>query len=272
MVIIRGGEFSFGTQLGYPEEQPVHLIKIADFWMDKTEVTVAQFADFVKSTGYISEAHRDGGGVVFRVPSSDELNTRPYAWWQFKKGANWQHPTGENTQAIANHPVTLITFNDALAYAKWLGRDLPTETEWEYAAKAGETRPALLEKQPRNTQGTPQANFWQGHFPAENTHEDGYIGLAPVGCFEANSFHLYDMIGNVWEQTKDIYTPSHEADQVTTDLSADRIKPDQLMVIKGGSHLCGQDFCVRYRASAREGHEANLPISHIGFRTVARNE
>lgn len=266
MVYVKGGEFIFGTQSGYPEEQPEIATQVSSFWIDKTEVSVAQFADFVKATGYVTEAQHEGGGVVFHVPNDEELNSRPYAWWIYQKGANWQHPNGENIQAIANHPVTLVTFNDALAYAKWLGRDLPTEAEWEYAAKADE-KGKNLEKAPRDSQGKPQANFWQGNFPTVNTNEDGYIDLAPVGCFAANKFQLFDMIGNAWEQTKDVYTPSHEQNLPTP---YDSKNPNQLMVIKGGSHLCGQDFCVRYRASAREGHEANLPIAHIGFRTVLR--
>jgi formylglycine-generating enzyme required for sulfatase activity len=160
----------------------------------------------------------------------------------------------------------MVTVDVALAYSNWLGRDLPTEDEWEYAAKAGH-QGADLEREPRDKQGKPLANFWQGDFPLLNTREDGYEGVAPVGCYAANSFALYDMVGNVWEQTKDSYTPSHELFSPST---ANRTEPDRLMVIKGGSYLCGQNFCVRYRPSAREAHEANLPIAHIGFRTVRR--
>lgn len=272
MLYINGGEFTLGTSLGYQEESQEIKTKVNSFWIDQTEVTIAQFAAFVKATNYITEAEKEGGGVVFHNPSSEELNQRPYAWWTFKHGANWRHPYQDDTAAKDNQPVTLITYKDALAYANWLGRDLPTEAEWEYAAKAGRQGEAL-EKEPRDKQGKPLANFWQGTFPKENIQEDGYPGLAPVGCFIANPFKLYDMVGNAWEQTKDIYTPSHEPQSppASTDSSDTNSKPDLAMVVKGGSHLCGRDFCVRYRPSAREAHEANLPIAHIGFRTVSRD-
>jgi len=270
MVHISGGEFIFGTSLGYEEERPEVKTQIDGFWIDQAEVTVAQFAAFVKATGYVTEAEREGGGVVFGTPSVNELNQRPYAWWRYLKGANWQHPVGVGSSPIANHPVTLVTLADALAYAHWLGHDLPTEAEWEYAAKAGQ-QGASLEKEPRDANGKPLANFWQGSFPLTNTIEDGNAGLAPVGCYAANGFNLYDMVGNAWEQTKDFYTPAHQQHpNQTTEVSP--ANPGQMMVVKGGSHLCGRDFCVRYRPSAREGHEANLPISHIGFRTVLREK
>ncbi len=142
---------------------------------------------------------------------------------------------------------------------------MTTEVEWEYAAKA-EQQGANLEKEPRDEKGKPLANFWQGDFPLLNTAEDGYEAIAPVGCYPANAFNLYDMIGNVWEQTKDIYSESHSLVNSATSSPL----PNKPMVIKGGSYLCGQNFCVRYRPSAREAHEANLPIAHIGFRTVLR--
>jgi formylglycine-generating enzyme required for sulfatase activity len=264
MVRIEGGGFTLGTRLGYEEEQPELPAQTQTFWIDQTEVTVAQFASFAEATGYVSEAEREGGAVVFHQPSQQELQQRPYAWWVYQPGASWRHPSGPGSAPHGNRPVTLVTFNDALAYAKWLGRDLPTEGEWEYAAKA-HRQDGELEHEPRNAQNQPLANFWQGNFPQQNLAEDGYSGLAPVGCFAANPWQLFDMIGNAWEQTKDPYTPSHAAPANAADTAANRA-----MVVKGGSHLCGRDFCVRYRPSAREAHEANLPISHIGFRTVMR--
>ena len=271
MVYLPAGRFTLGTTLGYPEERQELPTRVQGFWIDQTEVSVAQFAAFVKATGYVTEAEQQGGGVVFHNPGSAELQQRAYAWWTFQAGANWRHPYADAAAALDNQPVTLVTYNDALAYAKWLGRDLPTEAEWEYAAKAGQ-QGADLEKEPRDQQGKPAANFWQGTFPGLNTQEDGYTGLAPVGCFAANPFKLYDMLGNAWEQTKDIYTPAHatQAGPAFPDNSA--AEADLARVIKGGSHLCGRDFCVRYRPSAREAHEANLPIAHIGFRTVSRDK
>jgi len=271
MVHLAGGEFVLGTKLGYEDERQEANTRVAGFWIDQTEVTVAQFASFVKATGYVTEAERDGSAAVFRQPSPAELKTKDYAWWSVIKGADWRHPTGPGSTAEPNKPATLVTLVDALAYAHWLGRDLPTEAQWEFAGKAGR-QGAALEKEPRDTHGKPAANFWQGPFPAANTAEDGFVGLAPVGCFAANGFKLYDMVGNAWEQTKDPYTGPHEPPASIVKLAAPPAPTtpaaNQAMVIKGGSHLCGRDFCVRYRASAREAHEANLPTSHIGFRTV----
>lgn len=269
MVRIHAGEFILGTTLGYEEERQETKAQVNGFWIDQTEVTVAQFADFVKATNYVTEAEREGGAVVFHNPSPEELNQRSYAWWRYLKGASWRHPMGNDSLATDNQPVTLVTLVDALAYAKWLGHDLPTEAEWEYAGKAG-GQGAALEKEPRDENNKPLANFWQGSFPVVNNAEDGYAGLSPVGCFPANAFKLYDMIGNAWEQTKDVYTASHDL-TVNQNNTSGVLAPNRPMVVKGGSHLCGRDFCVRYRPSAREAHEANLPTSHIGFRTVMRD-
>lgn len=204
MVYLSGGEFILGTTLGYEEERQEIKTRVQGFWIDQTEVTVAQFAAFVKATSYITEAEREGGGLLFRQPSAAELNQRPYAWWNYRKGADWRHPAGSGSAASGNQPVTLVTLLDAKAYADWLGHDLPTEAEWEYAAKAG--RPgADLEKEPRTAKGKPMANFWQGVFPTQNTAEHGHLGLAPVGCYPANHYQIYDLIGNAWEQTKDVY-------------------------------------------------------------------
>ena len=268
MVYLTGGGFTLGTNLGYAEERQEVQTQLDGFWIDQTEVTVGQFATFVKATGYVSEAEREGGGVVFHTPSAAELEQHAYAWWRYQAGADWRHPDAGLNPAPDNHPVTLVTLNDALAYAHWLGRDLPTEVEWEYAAKYA-NQGKNQEQEPRDHQGKPLANFWQGRFPQHNNQEDGHAGLAPVGCYPANPAQLYDMIGNAWEQTKDIYTAAHQSPPPPI-FSGNAIKPAQAMVVKGGSHLCSRDFCVRYRPSAREAHEANLPIAHIGFRTVLR--
>ena len=278
MRLVPGGQFQFGSERGYPDERPASSqpVKVKGFWIDAAEVTNAQFADFVQATGYVTEAEQQKGAVVFQQPSQDELAARPYAWWRFVAGADWRHPggPGSSVNGLDNLPVAFVTKADALAYAKWLGRDLPTEQEWEYAGKAGQDGPEL-DTAPR-ANGRPTANYWQGIFPAVNAKEDGHAGLAPVGCYAANAFGLHDMIGNVWEWTQDAYTgprqPHMNGDTaaVAAQQALRARKPDQLTVIKGGSFLCSPDFCVRYRASARESQEADLATAHIGFRTVLR--
>jgi sulfatase modifying factor 1 len=279
MVHLDGGSFTFGSERGYPDERPSGpaKVRVAAFWIDQTEVTVAQFAAFVQATGYVTDAQRQGGAVVFHVPGDDELQQRPLAWWRFVQGADWRHPRGpDSTTPRPNLPVTLVTQGDALAYARWLGRDLPTEAEWEYAGKAGRGDQEL-DTAPRDAQGKPSANYWQGIFPTFDAAADGHHGLAPVGCFAANSFHLYDMIGNAWEWTRDPYTgprQSHANGDTAAVLPASLrppVRPGEPMVIKGGSFLCSPDYCVRYRAAAREAQESDLGAGHIGFRTVLRN-
>ncbi|WP_137927340.1 formylglycine-generating enzyme family protein [Cupriavidus sp. 2SB] len=276
MAHVRGGEYVPGTTLGYPDERPAGKVRVRDFWIDRTEVTNAQFAAFVKTTGYVTDAERAGEAVVFHKPSGEELQSRPYAWWSMVRGADWRHPSGPTSsiEGKDNQPVTLVTQADARAYATWLGRDLPTEDEWEYAAKAGESGPAL-ETMPNDANGVPTANYWQGIFPTLNSAKDGFDGLAPVGCYTANAFGLYDMIANAWEWTGDVYTGPRQshANGDTAYVAAQssrRARDTRMAVIKGGSFLCAPDFCVRYRASAREPAERDLPTSHIGFRTVLR--
>ncbi|WP_244191202.1 formylglycine-generating enzyme family protein [Ralstonia insidiosa] len=286
MVHVSSGSFTFGTTLGYPDERPAQgadKTRVGGFWIDQTEVTNAQFAAFVTATGYVTDAERQGGAVVFHVPDTAELQARPYAWWRWVKGADWRHPTGPDSKLVDvdNQPVTRVTQADALAYAHWLGHDLPTEAEWEYAGKAGQDG-ADLEKAPRDGNGKPGANYWQGIFPVLDTAEDGRAGIGPVGCYAANGFALYDMIGNVWEWTRDAYTGPHQshANGDTRAVAAldqpqlfgrNGSQPNRPTVIKGGSFLCSPDFCVRYRASAREAQEADLPAAHIGFRTILRD-
>jgi formylglycine-generating enzyme required for sulfatase activity len=231
----------------------------------------------VRATAYVTEAERDGGAVLFHTPSDEELQQRQLAWWRFVAGADWRHPEGPYSgMPPANLPVTLVTQADALAYARWLGRDLPTEAEWEYAGKAGREGKEL-DTAPRDGQGKPSANYWQGMFPTYDAGADGHHGLAPVGCYAANPFHLYDMIGNVWEWTRDPYTgprqPHANGDTAATLPAGLRTaaRRDRQMVIKGGSFLCSPDYCVRYRAAAREAQEADLGAAHIGFRTVLRD-
>ncbi len=276
MLHVAAGEFTFGSDRGYPDERPAgHApMHMPSFWIDQTEVTIAQFEAFVADTGYVTEAEHQGGGVVFRQPTQAQMDARPYAWWTFVRGADWRHPGGPGSgiAGLDHFPVTFVTRADALAYARWLGRDLPSEAEWEFAAKAGRSG-AFLDASPRDAQGRPAANYWQGAFPAVDLAEDGHAGLAPVGCYPANAWGLHDTIGNVWEWTNDPYDGPHQAHMNgdTAAAAAPFHPTNQPYVIKGGSFLCSADYCVRYRASAREQQEADLATAHIGFRTVRRD-
>ncbi len=257
---VRG--FQPGNPAGYPEEALREAVDLQTFWIDRTEVTNAQFASFVTATGYVTEAEQAGEAVVFvgLAPGA-----RPgESWWRLVTGANWRHPEGPDSdiEQRMNHPVVHVTYADALAYAHWLGRDLPTEAEWEYAARAGGPGKGL-EQQPQDADGQFLANFWQGQFPFANEAEDGHALRAPVGCFRANEHGLYDMVGNVWEWTHDHFAGPANASAATAETPATR-------VIKGGSFLCAENFCRRYRSTSRHPQEEDLPIAHLGFRTVMR--
>ncbi len=268
------GWVRLGTEDGYPDERPAGgAVRVPAFWMDRTEVTNAQFAAFVQATGHVTDAERQGGGGVFEVPTPQALRERPLAWWRFVTGASWRQPRGPGSdlQGKWGHPVVMVTQADALAYARWLGRDLPTELEWEHAAKAGQ-RGRGLDAAPQDARGRPTANYWQGSFPLNDLAEDGHRGLAPVGCYSPNRWGLHDLIGNAWEWTRDPHTGPHQG-HANGDPSVLRSAGGSAAVrtvIKGGSFLCSPDYCVRYRASAREAQEANLATSHVGFRTVSR--
>jgi len=273
-VLVPPGWVRLGTDGGYPDERPASSpVQVKAFWMDRTEVTNAQFAAFVKATGHVTDAERQGGGAVFEVPTPDALRERPLAWWRFVTGANWRHPKGPGSELRGHwaEPVVLVTQADALAYARWLGRDLPTEAEWEHAAKAGRND-SRLDVAPTDPRGRPTANYWQGSFPLNDLAQDGFAGLAPVGCYAANRWGLHDLIGNAWEWTRDAHTGSHQnhANGDPSLLRTSLPRPSARAVIKGGSFLCSPDYCVRYRASAREAQEPDLATSHVGFRTVSR--
>lgn len=247
MVWIPPGTVEMGSDV-YPEETR-RSETLAGFWMDRTEVTNAEFDTFVRATNHVTVAERAAkkGAAVFVVPSGTVDLSSAASWWRYVEGANWRHPGGPDTSIDGREhfPVVAIAYEDARAYAKWKGRRLPTEAEWERAACAG--APTLPEReQPKD------ANTWQGVFPLIDTAEDGFTGIAPVGCFKPNGFGLHDMIGNVWELTADAYaghTPSAR-------------------VIKGGSFLCAPNYCIRYRSAARQPQEDDLGTSHVGFRTV----
>ncbi|MFV3403203.1 MULTISPECIES: formylglycine-generating enzyme family protein [Pseudomonas] len=270
MVRVSGGRFTPGNEAGYPDERPLGAVDVGNFWIDRSEVTRAQFGAFVAATGYVTEAERAGVGAVFRPSQEGAQDTTPLNWWKLVKGADWRHPDGPDAPpaALDGRPVTLVTLADAQAYANWRGNQLPSEAEWEYAARAGSASQRLGEL-PLDAHGKPAANYWQGIFPLMDMGEDGYTGLAPVGCFAPNAFGLFDMIGNVWEWTTDTqWGPlmSHANGdpgqlRAITGRSASRI-------IKGGSYLCADNYCARYRTAARERQEADLATSHVGFRTI----
>ena len=251
-VRLEGGDVSIGSNNAYLEERPERQVKIASFEIDTSEVTNGQFSKFVEDTGYITDAEKTQagfdvpGGAVFSSPSTESPS-----WWQFVEGANWRQPEGPNSTIEGRDldPVVQVTLNDARAYSDWAGRRLPTEAEWEFAAKAG-ANSLYVWGDERAPGGQEKANTWQGAFPIENTMDDGFGLRAPIGCFEPNAFGLYDMIGNVWEWTDTAWGDG------------------QSQVIKGGSFLCAENFCRRYRASARQAQEANFSTNHIGFRTV----
>lgn len=277
MVRIPAGSIRLGTLHGYPDERPTgQTSRVAAFWMDRTEVTNAQFAAFVEATGYVTDAEREGAAAVFRAPPRGQASRRDGDWWEWRRGANWRLPQGPGSEATAqpNEPVVLVTHADALAYARWLGRDLPTESEWEYAARGGGSAEEIG-REPRDPKGRPVANYWQGIFPDMNATEDGYVALAPAGCFPSNGYGLVDMIGNVWELTRDRYTGPHQphgnGDPVpAAQAGGAKARSGERLVIKGGSFLCAANYCVRYRATARHPHEADMATSHVGFRTVLR--
>lgn len=277
MVPIPAAAIRLGQLDGLPEEAPSgERVAIGAFWIDRTEVTNAQFARFVQATGYVTDAEREGAAAVFRAPVRGRPSRRDGDWWHWQRGASWRMPEGPDSAARArpNEPVVLVTYHDALAYARWLGRDLPTEAEWEYAAR-GAGAPEQLEREPRGPGGRPLANYWQGLFPDANTKDDGFLRLAPAGCFPANGWGLADMIGNAWELTRDVFRGPHQphgnGDPNLAPAAARAVpRRGERMVIKGGSFLCAANYCMRYRSTARQPQEADMATSHVGFRTVLR--
>lgn len=260
MVWVSGGSFIMGENPRYREEGPSRTIHVDGFWMDSHEVTNAQFSAFVEATGYQTMAERDPpkmegappellvpGSAVFNIPSEDDSR-----WWRWEIGAEWRHPSGsdEGIEDKDRVPVVQIAYDDALAYAKWAGKQMPSEGQWEYAARGGE--PVLPE--PKDSDGKPQANYYQGAFPVKDLGEDGFETRAPVGCFKPNGYGLHDMLGNVWEWTS--------ADGSRADAS------EGVKIIKGGSYLCAANYCARYRPAARQFQERGLGTNHIGFRLV----
>jgi formylglycine-generating enzyme required for sulfatase activity len=295
MVSIPGGTFWMGRDDGPPDEQPAHEVTVGPFQMDVTEVTVGQYAAFVKETGYVTVAERTPdprkfpgtnpaylkpGSAVF-VPSDAPLHG-PWAtphppWWRYVLGANWRHPEGpeSSVKGKKNYPAVQIAWEDADAYAKWAGKRLPTEAEWEWASRGGLERMPYCWGDTKNGEGGKWlANTYQGKFPVEDTGADGFVGLAPVKSFPPNGYGLYDMSGNAWEWCADWYDPAYYAVSLkdnpkgpSTGPLVEREQQPQ-KVRRGGSFLCDDNYCHRYRPSARDKNPIDSSANHTGFRCV----
>ena len=306
MVWVPGGEFSMGcadpTQSSccgnepMPDARPIHRVSVDGFWMDKTTVTNDQFARFVQATGYVTMAERKPlaadlpgvpaealvpGSLVF-TPTSAPVSLADYTqWWRYRPGANWRHPEGpdSNLAGKGRYPVVQVAYRDAQAYAKWAGKRLPTEAEWEFAARGGLTGKRYAWGDDLNPGGKWMANIYEGDFPVKDTGADGYAGLAPVGRFAANGYGLYDMAGNVWQWCSDWYRDDYyptlaSAGSVTRNPQGppDSYDPAQPTlaerVQRGGSFLCTAQYCSRYLVGSRGKGEPDSSANHLGFRCV----
>jgi len=305
MVWIPGGEFTMGTdeEESYPAERPAHHVQVTGFWMDEHEVTNAEFRTFVEATGYVTTAERPTewedlkkqlppgtpkppeamlvpGALVFTPPAQSVSLQDVGAWWVWTPGANWRHPQGPSSTLDGHwdYPVVHVSWEDAVAYAKWAGKRLPTEAEWEFAARGGLDHKRFSwgdELQPNEKW---MANTFQGHFPDRDTGEDGHIGAASVKSFPPNGYGLYDMIGNVWEWTGDWFAADLYGQQAKSGVVHNPQGPDRphdpseplapKRVTKGGSFLCSTRYCINYRPSARRGLTSDTGMSHVGFRCV----
>ena len=301
MAWVPGGEFWMGSEEPrFRDAQPVHRVRVGGFWIDKTEVTNAQFAKFVEATGYVTVAEKTpraedfpgappenlvAGSIVFAPPPGPVPLDTHFRWWTYVKGANWRHPEGPGSdlKGRENHPVVHVAWPDAQAYAKWAGKRLPTEAEWEFAARGGLDRKALPWGDELRPGGKFMCNSFQGHFPDKNTNEDGFAGAAPVGSFPPNAYGLSDMAGNVWEWCSDWYRPDYylrllrEGNVADNPKGpADSIDPAEpgvaKRVMKGGSYLCTDQYCSRYMPGGRGKGEPDTGTSHVGFRCVSDAE
>jgi formylglycine-generating enzyme len=286
MVFIPGGSFLMGSNAFYREERPVRSETVDGFWIDRFPVTNAEFARFVAATGYVTfservptqEMYPDAapeflvpGSLVFVKPPRPVSLRDHRAWWAYVPGANWRHPNGPNSSLLHKdkHPVVHVAYEDAHAYAEWAGKELPDEAQWEFAARGGLEGAAYPWGDAANPEGRYMANTWQGRFPFENLAEDGFEGTSPVDAFPPNGFGLHDMAGNVWEWTSSLYSPQGGADKSCCQ-RADVDPQSQQMVVKGGSHLCAPNYCLRFRPAARQGETRDSSTCHIGFRCVMR--
>jgi formylglycine-generating enzyme required for sulfatase activity len=301
MVWIPGGTFAMGSDRHYPEEAPAHQVHVSGFWIDRTPVTNRAFRRFVEATGYVTFAELapdpkdypgalphmlQPGSLVF-TPPGHPVDLRDFAnWWKFKFGTNWRRPQGPRSSiaGLDDHPVVHVAYRDVVAYAQWAGKELPSEAEWEYAARGGLDGAEYAWGDEFTPGDRHQANTWQGAFPNENLESDGYARTSPVRSFPRNGYGLYDMIGNTWEWTTDWYSTRHAAADPAhpccapsnprggpEDGSFDPCQPNVRIprkVLKGGSHLCAPNYCRRYRPAARHAQPVDTSTSHVGFRCV----
>lgn len=306
MVHLVGGRFTMGSERFYPEEAPRRKVAVDPFWIDETPITNRQFATFIAATSYITVAelapdpeHYPGilegmdraGSLVFHQPAHLGETSDPQSCWQFTLGADWRHPLGPDRCIeeldLLDHPVVQISYTDAMAYAKWAGKDLPTEAEFEFAARGGFDGKEYAWGDELAPGGQMMANYWQGLFPISNQCLDGWDRTSPVRSFPPNGFGIYDMIGNIWEWTRDWWSERPELPRTGKGSccplsnprggrlsgSYDPANPAIRIgrkVIKGGSHLCAENYCQRYRPAARHPEMIDTATSHIGFRCVLR--
>jgi formylglycine-generating enzyme len=298
------------SDLGWADEKPAHRVRVDGFWMDETDVTNAQFRKFVEATGYVTTAEKPvdaaeilrqlppgtppppkenlvPGSMVF-TPTSGPVKILGHdvhrQWWKWVPGANWRHPEGPGTNIDGkdDHSVVHVSWDDAVAYAKWAGKRLPTEAEWEFAARGGLDNKPYVWGDDKPTDVNYHANIWQGNFPNENTAKDGYVRTSPVKAFPPNGYGLYDMAGNVWQWCSDWYQADLYRQRAGKGVIVNPVGPAKsfdprdpyspLRVQKGGSFLCNDAYCTRYRPSARHGCTPDSGMSHMGFRCVKTNE
>lgn len=290
MVLIKGTDFLMGSD-DFPDSRPVHTVRVNSFWMDTHEVTNEEFAQFVKATGYKTVAERPldpkdypgvpadklvPGSAVFTPPAKAVSLDNPLQWWEYVAGASWQHPEGPQStiKGRETHPVIHVCHEDAAAYAKWAGKRLPTEAEWEFAAQGGRGNHTYYWGEELKPGGKWVANIYQGNFPDKNALEDGYAAAAPVKSFPANPYGLYDMDGNVWEWCQDLYRPDYyqKSEKLNPKGPSDSYDPDEPGVVKyvqrGGSFLCSDQYCIRYKAGSRGKGEVSSGSNNLGFRCV----
>lgn len=303
MIWVDGGRFSMGSDQHYPEEAPVRVVEVDGFWIDCTPVTNRDYARFTEETGYVTVAEiaptaemypeadpamLKAGSSLFIRPMAPVALHDPFQWWSFSFGTSWRHPHGPQSdyRTLLDHPVVHICHEDAEAFASWADKELPSEAEWEFAARGGAEGQAFAWGDELAPHGEMLANYWQGEFPHQNLLTDGYERTSPVRSYPPNAFGLYDMIGNVWEWTNDWYEENRPQKDKTEpccvmsnprggsrEASHDPNDPGHAFprkVLKGGSHLCAENYCQRYRPAARYPQTVDSATSHIGFRCIKR--